>query len=100
MSIIIPVRYPNEEPRTAPVFGDSSGYTNGSPSDNPSNAMIKYVSGDTSGAPINIPNYDTGSNTIDQPSSDPDSLKQGIQEAQVSLQRNPILFILHIIFSL
>ena len=46
-----------------------------------------------------MPTEKPSSNPRAQPSSDPDSLKQGIQEAQVSLQKYLILFILHIISS-
>ena len=61
--------------------------------------LMEYPSGDPTCAPSTMP-YDKPSSKLSaQPSSDPDVLKLGIQEAQVSLQKYLIRFILHIISS-
>ena len=82
---------------SAPVFYYSNGYPSGSLSDNPIIVTIEYQSGDPTGDTSNIPTDKPGSKTRSQPSSYPDALRQGGQEAQVSMQRYLKLFILHII---
>ena len=61
---------------------------------------MKYPSVDLTGAPSIMPSEKPSSKLSNHPSSDPDVLKRGIQEAPVSLQKCIIRFILHIILSL
>ena len=61
--------------------------------------MIKYSSEYPTVAPRTMPTYKSSSDRRSQPISDPDYFKWGIQETQVTLQRNIILLILHIILS-
>ena len=63
---------------------------------NPRNRLMEYPSGYPTGAPRNMPTVKPSSKRRYQTISDPEVLKQGCQEAQVSPQRYNI-FILHII---
>ena len=69
-------------------------------SDKPRNMLMEYSSGDPTCAPSTMPYDKPSSKPSAQPRSDQDVLKQGSQEAQVSLQKYLTLFILHIILYL
>ena len=62
--------------------------------------LIEYPSGYPKGYPGNMSTGNPFSNTRFHPSSNPDMIKRGIQESQVSLQKCIILYILQIISSL
>ena len=89
---------PYPVPITKPACGSSETQTK-DPSHVPINMLIEYSSGDTTVAPSTMLTENPSSNTRDYPSSEPDVLKRDIQEAQVSLQIYPIIFILNIITS-
>ena len=61
--------------------------------------IIEYPIRYPTGAPITITTENPISKPTYQPRSHPDSIKRGIQESQVILQRNIILFIHHTISS-
>ena len=60
------------------------------------NILIGYPSRYPTGVPRTMPTDKPRPNNISHVSSDPDIIKRGIQESQVILQRNIILFILQI----
>ena len=95
--IIKTTSVPSENPTKYP-----SCVPNEFPSSNPSNILIEYPTGYPTGSPRTIPTENTSSNPRPHPRSDPDSLKRGSQEAQVSLKLNLIMFIFlyHITFVL
>ena len=94
VQIIKPASLPSETPTKIP-----SHVTKELQGANPRKMLMEYPSGDPTSAPSTIPYDKPSSNPRSQPSSDPYVLKRGIQEAQVCLQKDIILFILHIILS-
>ena len=79
-----PTNYPPRVPKEFPIS-------------NPSNMLIEYPNGYPTVYPITMPTDNSSSKPRAHPSADPDFIKRGRQEAQVSLKIYLILLIIHII---
>ena len=94
----VPIIKPSSGPSETPTR-DPSHVSNELSRSKTSNMLMEYPSGYPTYSINTMSTESTSSNTRAQPSSDPDFLKRGSKEAQLSLQIYQMLFILLIISS-